>query len=188
VSKERGKVNKDFIKYRGVQLKGKTAGILGLGNIGGAIAEACKGLGMNVVYWSRSSTNESYKKVALAELIATADVIFPATAKTPETLALITDEHIDSMKKSAILVDIAHGLFNREKIIGMVARGDLFGYGFEGAPNEFTKLQGNVWAAPAYAWATFESMRDSMERWVDNMICATRNEFPMRVNTPKKRG
>jgi phosphoglycerate dehydrogenase-like enzyme len=180
--------DRDFIEYRGIQLKGKTAGIIGLGNIGSSIAESCKGLGMNVIYWSRSSTNSSYKKVALSELVATADVIFPATAKTPETLALISDAHIDSMKKSAILVDIAHGLFNRAKIIDMIAKGHLFGYGFEGAPHEFTKLEGNIWAAPAYGWATYESMHNSMTRWVDNMVSAARNEFPMRVNNPTKSG
>jgi lactate dehydrogenase-like 2-hydroxyacid dehydrogenase len=177
--------DKDFIKYRGIQLKGKIAGIIGLGNIGSSIAEACKGLGMNVIYWSRSSTNKSYKRVELSELVSTADVIFPATAKTPETRALITDAHIDSIKKSAILVDISHGLFARDKIVDMIARGDLFGYGFEGAPHQFTKLEGNIWAAPAYGWATYESMRNSMTRWVDNMVCAARNEFPMRVNNLK---
>jgi phosphoglycerate dehydrogenase-like enzyme len=174
--------DKDFMRYRGVQLKGKTAGIIGLGHIGSAIAEACKGIGMNVVYWSRSSTNQAYKKASLEELMSTADVIFPTAAKNPETLTLISDDLITSMKKSAILVDIAHGLFNQEKILGMVANGDLFGYGFEGKPNEFTKFEGNVWAAPAYAWTTYESMHNSVILWTDNMISASKNEFPTRIN------
>ncbi len=174
--------DKDFMKYRGVQLKGKTAGIIGLGHIGSAIAEACKGLDMNVVYWSRSSTNDAYEEVSLEQLLETADVIFPTAAKNPETLALITEEHIKSMKKSAILVDIAHGLFNQEQVLGMVAKEDLFGYGFEGKPNEFTKFNGNVWAAPAYAWTTYESMHNSVVLWTDNMVSATKNEFPTRVN------
>jgi len=178
--------DKDFMKYRGVQLKGKTAGIIGLGHIGSAIAEACKGVGMNVIYWSRSSTNDAYEKVSLEELMSNADVIFPTTAKNAETLALITDEHIKSMKKSAILVDIAHGLFNQEKILDMVTKGDLFGYGFEGEPSQFTKLDGNVWAVPAYAWTTSESMHNSVVLWTDNMVSATKSEFPTRVNKGAK--
>ncbi len=174
--------DKDFMKYRGVQLKGKTAGIIGLGHIGSAIAEDCKGLGMNVIYWSKSSTNDDYEKVSLEHLMSSADVIFPTAAKNAETLALITDDHIKSMKKSAILVDIAHGLFNQEKILAMVAKGDLFGYGFEGKPSEFTKFEGNVWAAPAYAWTTYESMHNSVVLWTDNMVSATKNEFPTKVN------
>ncbi len=172
----------DFMKYRGVQLKGKTAGIIGLGHIGSAIAEACKGNGMNVVYWSRSSINEVYKKVTLEELMSSADVIFPTAAKNTETLKLITDDHINTMKKSAILVDIAHGLFSHEMILSMVANGDLFGYGFEGKPNEFTKFEGNVWAAPSYAWTTYESMHNSMVLWIDNMINATKGNYPTRIN------
>lgn len=174
--------DKDFMKYRGIQLKGKTAGIIGLGHIGSAIAEACKGLGMNVIYWSRSSTNDAYQKVELEHLLATADVIFPAAAKNPETLTLINERHVKLLKKSAILVDIAHGLFNQEQALAMVANGDLFGYGFEGKPNEFAKFEGNVWAAPAYAWTTFESMHNSVVLWTDNMASATKNEFPTRVN------
>lgn len=174
--------DKDFMKYRGVQLKGKTAGIIGLGHIGSAIAEACKGIGMNVIYWSRSSTNEDYEKVSLEQLLQTADVIFPTAAKNPETLSLITEEHIKSMKQSAILVDIAHGLFNQEVLFSMVAKGDLFGYGFEGKPNEFAKHQGNVRAAPAYAWTTQESMHNSVVLWADNMVDAVSGKFPNKVN------
>jgi phosphoglycerate dehydrogenase-like enzyme len=170
------------MKYRGLQLKGKTAGIIGLGHIGSAIAEACKGIGMHVIYWSRSSTNVAYEKVELEQLLKTADVIFPTAAKNAETLKLISDEHINSMKQSAILVDIAHGLFNQELVLDMVANGKIFGYGFEGKPAEFSKFEGNVWAAPSYAWTTFESMHNSVVLWVDNMVSATKNEFPNRIN------
>ena len=173
---------KDFMKYRGVQLKGKTAGIIGLGHIGSAIAEACKGIGMNVIYWSRSSTNDDYTRVELKELLANADVIFPTTLKNAETLSLITDEDTETIKESAILVDIAHGLFNQELVLDMVAKGKLYGYGFEGEPTQFGKPEGNVWCAPSYAWATAESMHNSVVLWIDNMLSADKGEFPNRVN------
>ena len=174
--------DQDFLTYRGMELKGKTAGIISLGHIGSAIAERCKALGMNVIYWSRSSTNDAYTKVELAELFKTADVIFPAAAKNPETLQLITDDLIKSMKKSAILVDIAHGLFNQDVVLTMIANDELFGYGFEGKPGEFTTFAGNIWAAPAYAWATFESMYNSEAHLIDNIIEAANGNFPHQVN------
>src|SRR3989339_384129 len=77
--------DKDFMKYRGVELKGKTAGIIGLGHIGSAIAEKAQGLGMNVVYWSKSQKESKYDRKDLAELFATADVIFPTIAFNDET-------------------------------------------------------------------------------------------------------
>lgn len=174
--------DKDFMTYRGMELKGKTAGIISLGHIGSAIAERCKGLGMNVIYWSRSSTNDAYSKVELQELFKTADVIFPAAAKNPETLGLITDDLLTSMKKSAILVDIAHGLFDQTLVLNMIEQGQLFGYGFEGKPGEFTKLKGNVWAAPAYAWATYESMHNSEAHLIENIVAAAKGNFPHQVN------
>jgi len=174
--------DKDFMKYRGVQLKGKKAGIIGLGNIGSSIAELCKGIGMDVQYWSRSSANASYNKTSLDKLMATSDVIFPAVAKNEETLKLINDELIRSMKSTAILIDIAHGLFNEKLVLEMVSKGNLFGYGFEGKPNKFSTYEGNVWAAPAYAWATYESMYNSELKLVENIVNASKGKFPYRVN------
>lgn len=174
--------DKDFMKYRGQQLWGKKVGIIGLGNIGNAIAERCKGLGMEVVYWSRSSENANYAKVSLVELMSTADVIFPTLAKNEETSKLLTDEHLASVKNSSILVDIAHTFFNETKIAKMLEDGLLFGYGFEAKPKEFNSFKGNVWAAPAYAWTTYDSMYNSEVLQVENIILATKNEFPNRVN------
>lgn len=173
--------DKDFMKYRGVELKGKTAAIIGLGHIGHAIAERCAGLGMNVVYWSKSPKETSYKHKELAQLFAEADVIFPTMAKNAETVELITDEHIKSMKQSAMMVDIAHG-FKKEQLLSMVDSGKLWGYGFEAEPASFNKYKGNVWAAPAYAWATDSSMHNCMVKWVQNMIDASQGKFPNRIN------
>jgi len=175
-------LDKDFMKYRGMQLKGKTAGIIGLGNIGSAIAERCAGLGMKVVYWSRSSTNDSYQKLSLEELLSKADVILPATAKNDETVSLVSDDMIRSIRKKAMVVDIVHAMFNHQLLLDMVATGDLYGYGFEGEPTDFAKFEGNVWAAPAYAWATYESMYNCVVKLVGNVVDASKGDFPNRVN------
>ena len=174
--------DKDFMKYRGIELKGKTAGIVGLGNIGSAIAERAEGLGMNVVYWSQSSKETSYERMELAELFATADVVFPTMAINEETKQLITPGLITSMKTSAVLVTIVHGLFDEKVALAMVEQGKLFGFGFEAKAGEFANFKGNVWAAPEYAWTTDGSMNNSMTKWVENMVNATKGEFPNRVN------
>ncbi|HUD05397.1 MAG TPA: NAD(P)-dependent oxidoreductase [Candidatus Saccharimonadales bacterium] len=172
----------DFMKYRGVQIKGKTAGVIGLGHNGSAIAERCAGLGMNVTYWSRSSTNDNYKRVELDELFSTSDVIFPAYAKNDETNALITDKLLASVKPSAMIVDIIELEEKMTEIIDMVKAGKLFGYGFEAKPATFNKYEGNVWAAPAYGWVTYESMYNSEVKLVENIVSASKAEFPNKVN------
>lgn len=175
--------DKDFMKYRGMQLKGKTAGIIGLGHNGSAIAERCAGLGMNVVYWSHSSTNDVYKKVELDELTRIADVIFPTFAKNEATNKLLTSELLSSAKQSAIIVDIIELSEDIKTIIlDRVRAGKLFGYGFEAKPATFDQYEGNVWATPAYGWTTYESMYNSVTLWVENMIEASKNNFPNRVN------
>jgi phosphoglycerate dehydrogenase-like enzyme len=174
--------DKDFMKYRGQQIKGKTVGIIGLGRNGNAIAEICEGLGMDVIYWSRSEKQNNYRSVELDELLRAADFIFPTMANNNDTKTILTDEKLSLMKESASLISTVHGLFNEKMILEMVADNRLFGFGFEAEPESFNSYEGNVWAAPAYAWVTEESMRRSIVQWTDNMVAVSKGEFASRVN------
>ena len=120
--------DKDFMKYRGIELKGKTAAVVGMGNIGTAIAERVEGLGMNVIYWSREPKDVQYEYADLAKLFASADVLFPTMAINEDTKKIITSELLESMKESAILVTIAHGLFDENAAVEMVRDKKLFGF------------------------------------------------------------
>ncbi len=173
--------DKDFMKYRGVELKGKTAGIVGLGHNGVAIAERLKGLGLNVVYWSKNTRNNEYEYRELADIFEHADVIVPAFAHNKETDSLISDELLDKLKPSAIIVDIVE-LENKDKILELVKNGKIFGYGFEAKPKSFDHYEGNVWAAPAYGWVTDGSMNSVMTKWLENIVDAANGKFPNRVN------
>ena len=170
------------MKYRGMELHGKTAGIIGMGHIGTAIAQRCEGLGMKVTYWSKKTTSSKYKLVKLEDLFSTSDVIFPTMAVNENTKKLITKSLLKSMKSSAILISVVHELFDEKLVLDMVKRGKLFGFGFESAPGSFNTFVGNVWAAPAYAWVTDGSMNNSMTKWVENMIDAAKRRFLNRVN------
>lgn len=174
--------DKDFMKYRGVELHGKTVGIIGLGNIGSAIAKRCAGLGMNVTYWSKSPKESDYQQTELAELFANSDVIFPTMALNDETKSLITPELLGLMKPSAMFISVVHELFDEQLILNMVKDDKLFGFGYEASPATFSTHVGNVWAAPAYAWVTDGSMANSMNKWVENMVDATNGKFPNKVN------
>lgn len=174
--------DKDFMKYRGIELQGKKAGVIGLGHIGSAIAKRCAGLGMEVSYWSRSPKESDYKSVELQQLIAQSDVLLPTMELNDETKTLLSDDLLRSMKSTAIFISVVHELFNQDLILEMVKDGQIFGFGFEAEPKTFNNYEGNVWAAPAYAWTTKGSMDNSMVKWVDNMVDAAKANYPNRVN------
>jgi phosphoglycerate dehydrogenase-like enzyme len=173
--------DKDYMKYRGIELHGKTAGIIGLGHIGSAIAKRCAGLGMKVVYWSPNSRSDDYEYAELAELMAEADVIFPIVAANDQTKALLTNKLLDTMKSTAMLIDMVE-LVDHKMLSEKVRTGSLYGFGFEAKPGTFNDYEGNVWAAPAYGWVTDNSMYGTVEKWVENMVNATKDKFPNRVN------
>lgn len=175
--------DKDFMKYRGIELHGKTAGIIGLGRIGKLIASRCKGLGMEVIYWSKNTRSDEHEYVELDQLMTRADVIFPIMAVNEQSKQIITNDLLASAKPTAIIVDeVGKGLIDHDFVLSMVRDGKLYGFGFEAGPKNFTKYEGNVWAAPDYGWATDSSMQASVRMQIENMVAASKGEFPNRVN------
>jgi lactate dehydrogenase-like 2-hydroxyacid dehydrogenase len=173
----------DFETYQGVNLKGKKVGVIGLGNIGSAIADLCEGLGMEVSYWSKSIKKTKYLATDLSQLFKESDFIFPTMADNSETSSILTDDLLKSMKQSAIFVSIVHKYYNHALILELVAEYKLFGYGFEDEKTgEFNNYQGNIWAMPAYAWCTIGSLNKSMDLFVEAIINASNFKYPNRVN------
>lgn len=172
----------DFQTYQGMNLKGKKAGIIGLGNIGTAIAARCQGLGMDVSYWNRSSKNNTYTASELKTLLTQSDVIFPCIADNDETKKIITDDMLRSIRSDAMVISLVHKYYNHHLLIDRVAKNDLYGYGFEAEPASFLKYTGNVWAAPAYAWCTDGSLRSAMDLFVEAIVNAAQGRYPHQVN------
>lgn len=173
----------DYDKHKGIELKGKTVGIVGLGRIGSRIAELCEGFGMEVIYWSKNSKSEKYKHVELAELMKTSDLIFPVLAQNKETNGLVTDALLKSMKKEAIFVSIVHHVYNHDLLLDLVKNGSIYGYAFEEDGGKvFDKFDGNVYASPALAWCTVDSLRRNAEQWVESISNAVKENYETRVN------
>lgn len=172
----------DYEKHRGFELRGKTAGVIGLGRIGTAVAENLQGLGMTVQYWSKHTEDERFNKVSLDELMRTSDVIVSAVAHNTETETLLSDDLVQSTKSAALLVDIAHPIYNTELVLRMAAEGKLGGYAFEDEKNPFGHYEGNVWNGPALGWCTTESMSKNAKQWVEAIVAAAKSEYPTKVN------
>ena len=87
----------------GLDISGRTLGIVGAGRIGRAVAERARGFRMNVLLHSRSSG------VPLAELLADSDFVSIHTPLTQQTRHLIAEPELRAMKSSAVLINTARG-------------------------------------------------------------------------------
>jgi D-3-phosphoglycerate dehydrogenase / 2-oxoglutarate reductase len=92
----------------GVQLAGKTLGIVGLGGIGREVMRVARGIGMEVIVWNRSP-QPGVPLVPLDDLLARSDVISLHLALNDETRGFLTAEHIARTKPGVVLVNTARG-------------------------------------------------------------------------------
>ena len=118
-------------KFLGVELMGKTLGIIGLGRIGAAVAERARAFGMSILAYDPYFTIEAahelgIEMIALDELIARADFITLHTPLTDETRYLINAAAIDKMKSGVRLVNCARGGLIDEQALADAAQ-DLIG-------------------------------------------------------------
>jgi len=98
----------------GVDLAGKTLGIIGMGRIGQAVARRAAGFEMNVLYSTRSERplqlpNPAWQRVSFEELLRRSDFLSPHIPLAPDTHHLINDAALRLMKPTAYLINAARG-------------------------------------------------------------------------------
>ena len=129
-------------QYQGVDIKGKTIGIIGLGRIGTAMARRCQGFGMKIVaydpYVDQNPTGwDDLSFVALNELLGCSDFIAPLCVLTDETNGMIGQEEFAIMKKSMFLIDVSRGaIVDKTALIEALEQGRIAGAGFDVFPDE----------------------------------------------------
>jgi len=101
-------------KFMGTELKGKTLGIVGFGNIGQRVAEICKVIGMQILTNSNSASEEilnsfGARKVSTEELISSSDVLSLHTKLNDQTKNMLNKETIATMKSSSVIINCARG-------------------------------------------------------------------------------
>jgi D-3-phosphoglycerate dehydrogenase len=97
-----------WLTREGVQLAGKTLGIIGLGGIGREVMRIARGIGMEVIAWNRSP-QPGVPLVALDDLLARSDVITLHLALNDETRGFLGAAHIARMKPGVVLINTARG-------------------------------------------------------------------------------
>ena len=110
-----GQWNRKYGDLIGLELAGKTVGIVGLGRIGTAVAKHLRAFDANVVYWSRTRKPEVERELdvtwmELDDLLKVSDVVSLHVPGTAETQRLIGERELGLMKQGVILVNMARGM------------------------------------------------------------------------------
>jgi D-3-phosphoglycerate dehydrogenase len=113
VKSKRWTVRDPFI-FQGVDVWGKTLGIIGLGRIGSTIAERAKGFKMRILYTDVIRKSDLEEKMSieykpLQDLLKEADFVIISCSLTEQTRGLIGERELKIMKKTAYLINVARG-------------------------------------------------------------------------------
>ncbi len=117
-----------------LELSGKRYGIIGLGNIGGRVAEVAKAFGMDVVYYPTSGKphSEKYPAVYLDEMMRTCDIISVHAPMNDNTRNLITYEKLALMKPTAFILNLGRGgIINEADLVRALNDNKLAGAGID---------------------------------------------------------
>ena len=117
-------------KFMGTELKGKTLGIVGFGNIGQRVAEICKVIGMEILTNSNSASDEvlnsfGAKKVSTEELLSLSDVLSLHTKLNDQTKNMLNKKTIATMKNSSVIINCARGGLINESDLKDALNNDL---------------------------------------------------------------
>jgi len=128
-----GEWSRKYSDLIGAELAGKKVGIIGLGRIGEVTAHRMQAFGAVVGYWSRTRKPEKedefgFRWMTLDELVGWSEIISLHIPATPETMKIISAEHIAAMRDGVYIVNTARGkVIDEEALIEALRSGKVRG-------------------------------------------------------------
>jgi D-3-phosphoglycerate dehydrogenase len=186
--------------WMGVQLWGKTLGIVGLGSIGGRVAMKGRlAFGMRVLAYDPYIRPEraqlfGAELTSLENLLKESDVISINVLLTPETRHSISEKQLSMMKRSALLVNTSRGpVIDEKALVKCLANKGIRGAGldvFETEPlpkdSPLLKME-NVVLTPHIASSTSEAVEDCYRAAVANVVRHLKGQRPLWIINPDAR-
>ncbi len=158
---------------QGMELAGKTLGIIGLGNIGSRVAELGLGIGMKVIAYNHSSRKQKgVKMVSLDKLLKTADVITFHVRDSVQTRGMLNKQTLAKVKQGVLVVNtVGRETVNEADMAMALKSGKVGGYIFEAEDHKHGPLVGvdNAIMLKGFGWNTKESIQRLMEILVSNV-------------------
>ncbi|MDT8860641.1 2-hydroxyacid dehydrogenase family protein [Alkalihalobacillus sp. MEB130] len=168
--------------HLGTELRGKTLGIFGMGNIGKKVVQMAKAFEMKILYYNRTKLSleeEQELDITYCEkdaLLQEADVVSLHMSYHPSLKHFIGMDQLKMMKSNALLLNLARGpMVHEEALVEALNNGEIAGAGldvfeFEPAVTEGLKTLDNVIITPHIGNATVEARRDMAEMAAENII------------------
>jgi D-3-phosphoglycerate dehydrogenase len=168
-------------KFVGMEIEGKTLGVVGLGKLGTKVAKLAQAFGMNVIAWSPNLTPERSKEAGVGyatkeELFSTADIITVHVVLSQRSRGLVGAEDLARMKPTSYLVNTARGpivdeaalltTLQQRKIAGAAI--DVFSVEPLPVEHPFRKLD-NLVLTPHLGYVTEDSFRNHYTQMVEGI-------------------
>jgi D-3-phosphoglycerate dehydrogenase len=121
---------------RGFEIKGKTIGIIGYGNMGKAVASRLSGFGLRILAYDKYAPSVDYP-AKMAQIFEEADILSLHIPLTSETRGLVTTSFIESFKKPILLINSSRGPISPlEPLLQGLRSGHIRGLALDVLPNE----------------------------------------------------
>lgn len=179
--------------FAGIEIEGRTLGIIGLGKLGSKVAGIAKTLGMNVIAWSPNLTSEKCKEAGVTyaskeELFAKADIVTIHVVLSDRSRGLVGAADLARMKPTAYLVNTARGpIVDEAALLAALQQKKIAGAGIdvfsvEPLPTDhpFRKLD-NLVLTPHLGYATEDGLRTHYGQMVDTIDAWFKGEPPRRL-------
>jgi len=175
--------------FLGLDVHGRTLGVIGLGRIGRAVARRAAGFDMEVLYYDRTRKLEAEEKTGaqyagLDELLARSDYVSIHVPLLPETYHLIDSRRIGMMKPAAFLINTARGpVVDENALVDALKAGRIAGAGldvYEEEPKLHPGLTGlaNTVLLPHIGSASTATRIRMAEMAVENLLAALGGDRP----------
>lgn len=186
---KRGKAgNYDFDGMSARELKNSNFGVIGLGSIGGRVAELAAGFGANVSYWSREKKDVPFTYKELDQILTDSDYISINVAQTPETEKLINSENVTRIKSGAVVIStVPPEVVDTDAIVSRLAQKDIVyisDHGDEMSGEDLAKVKkfDNCLLLPAIGFITAEARVNKQEIFVGNLKATLDGKPQNKVN------
>ncbi len=180
-------------KFVGMEIEGRTLGVIGLGKLGTKVSKLAQAFGMNVIAWSPNLTPEKCAEAGVGyatkeELFATSDIVTIHVVLSQRSRGLVAREDLARMKPTAYIVNTARGpIIDEGALLDALTQNRIAGAGIDvfavepqPVDHPFRKLD-NLVLTPHLGYVTEDSFRNHYRQMVEGIDAWFKGDAPRKL-------